>query len=165
MKKIEVLTISTLILLLSLQSQILLAQSGTVSTGHVATGTGGTVEYTVGQVVYVTAIGSNGSVSAGIQQPFVIQAITAIDNKDINLIYTLYPNPTSDHIILNIENQIVDPDGSYYTIYDVKGEVVKNGQIIGRETHIQMKELKSATYLIKTYLNKEDAKIFRVIKN
>lgn len=37
-----------------------------------ATGTGGTSSYSIGQVVYASATGTNDSVNQGMQQPFEI---------------------------------------------------------------------------------------------
>ena len=165
MKKKEALIVSGLIILLFFQSQNLLAQSGTVSTGNKATGTGGTVDYSIGQAIFTTASGSNGAISQGIQQPFIIQSVTAIENVDISMYFNVYPNPTQDYVILNIGKEYIPQEGSFYSIFNINGELIKKGQISGRETQIPMNELESATYLIKTFLNNTEVKIFRIIKN
>jgi hypothetical protein len=41
--------------------------------GGEATGSGGSVSYSVGQVVYTTNTGINGSVAQGVQQPYEFQ--------------------------------------------------------------------------------------------
>ncbi len=46
------------------------AQENTIATGGEATGAGRTASYSVGQVVYTTATGANGSVAQGVQQPY-----------------------------------------------------------------------------------------------
>ena len=48
------------------------AQEIPIASGAVATGIGGSSSYTVGQVVYTTNTGSNGSVAQGVQQPYEI---------------------------------------------------------------------------------------------
>lgn len=48
------------------------AQQTVPATGGVATGSGGTVSYTVGQVADTTQTGSGGTVTQGVQQPFEI---------------------------------------------------------------------------------------------
>lgn len=166
MKKIEVLILSTLVLLLSLQSQNLVAQSETISVGGKASGQGGTVEYSIGQVVYgPTASEDLWTISQGLQQPYIIQAITALENSDIGLSYKVYPNPTRDFILLNIDKENTFPEGSFYSIFDVEGQLIKDGEIRSRETLIPMKELQDGTYLIKAFLNNEEVKVFRIIKN
>ena len=44
------------------------AQQATTATGGNASGSGGTVAYSVGQIVYTTNTGSTGSVAQGMQQ-------------------------------------------------------------------------------------------------
>ena len=48
------------------------AQESPTAAGGEATGSGGTASYSIGQVVYTTNTGTNGSVAQGVQQPFVI---------------------------------------------------------------------------------------------
>jgi hypothetical protein len=48
------------------------AQQTVPATGGIATGSGGTVSYTVGQVADTTQTGSGGTVTQGVQQPFEI---------------------------------------------------------------------------------------------
>lgn len=164
MKKIEALALSTFFLLLSFTHHIT-AQSGTISAGNIATGSGGSVDYTIGQVIYMHATGSTGSVNHGLQQPFVIQAVTGIKDHSIDLYYRLYPNPTSDFIVLNIDKESTYLNGSSYSIFNINGELVSSGEIEGKQTLIPMKELVSATYFIRTFLNDIEVKTFRVIKN
>ena len=54
------------------------AQENTVASGGKATGSGGTVSYSVGQVVYTTNAGTNGSLSQGVQQPYVVSTLSLI---------------------------------------------------------------------------------------
>ncbi len=46
------------------------AQQATTATGGDASGSGGTVASSVGQIVYTTNTGTTGSVVQGVQQPF-----------------------------------------------------------------------------------------------
>jgi hypothetical protein len=48
------------------------AQQTVPATGGIATGSGGTVNYTVGQAAYTTQTGSGGTVTQGVQQPYEI---------------------------------------------------------------------------------------------
>ncbi|NIJ54587.1 T9SS type A sorting domain-containing protein [Dyadobacter arcticus] len=50
--------------------QMALAQQGSVSSGGNATGSGGSVSYSVGQVFYISNTAAGGTVSAGVQQAF-----------------------------------------------------------------------------------------------
>ena len=57
------------------------AQESVNSTGGNATGSGGTVSYTIGQVGYTTNTGSNGSVAQGVQQAYEILTVGINENE------------------------------------------------------------------------------------
>ncbi|MGD0341661.1 MAG: hypothetical protein ABSA76_08155, partial [Bacteroidales bacterium] len=60
------------------------AQSTITTSGGNASGSGGSASYTIGQVVYSTITGTNGSSAQGVQQPYEISIITGIaEAKDI----------------------------------------------------------------------------------
>ena len=89
--KIRKQILSTCILLLG----VVLAHGQTTATtsGGEASGSGGTATYTVGQVVYHTHSGTNGSVAEGVQQPYEISVVTGIEETAISLInISAYPN-------------------------------------------------------------------------
>ena len=79
------------------------AQQAVIATGGNASGSGGTVAYSVGQIVYKTNIGPNGSVSNGIQQAFEISTLTGIEDNKISLNLQVYPNPTNGYLTLSID--------------------------------------------------------------
>lgn len=93
------------ILLLGLGLIGLQAQEAVTSTGSMASGSGGTLNYSIGQVVYTTNTGTNGSVSQGVQQPYEISVVTGLKEAvEINLIVTAYPNPTIDYLTLEVKD-------------------------------------------------------------
>lgn len=93
--------LSVLLLGLGLTAQ---AQQATTDTGGNASGSGGSVAYSVGQIVYTTNTSTNGSVAQGVQQPYEISIVLGIDNHSINLELTAYPNPTAHFLTLNVGN-------------------------------------------------------------
>lgn len=60
---------TTLVACLLCVAQLMNSQESLNASGSEATGTGGTVSYSVGQVFYSTQTGSNGTLSEGVQQP------------------------------------------------------------------------------------------------
>jgi|SRR5690554_3243411 len=81
------------VFLLGLGLTALKAQESVNATGGDASGEGGSVSYSVGQITFQTHTGTNGSVAQGVQQPFEISVVTAIEEaKGINLSVTAYPN-------------------------------------------------------------------------
>jgi len=140
------------------------AQETTLTSGSNVSGSGGSVSYSVGQVVYTTNTGTSGSVAQGVQQPFEISVVTGIEeNKDITLQCNAYPNPTSDFLILKMENYILE--SCNYQLYDVNGKLLENKRIEGNETSIDMLNLVPATYFLKVIQNEKEVKTFKIIKN
>jgi hypothetical protein len=140
------------------------AQSANIASGGNATGTGGSVSYSVGQIVYTTNIGTGGSVSQGVQQPYEISVITEVEQaKDINLICSVYPNPTTDFLTLKVVNY--DKNKLSYWLYNVTGNLLQNKKAEGNETHVIMQNLLPGTYYLKVTDNGKEVKTFKIIKN
>lgn len=81
------------------------AQETPIASGGDATGSGGTVSYAVGQIVYATDTATTGSVAKGVQQPFEISVVTGINELGITLGVSVYPNPTTTFLHLQIESE------------------------------------------------------------
>jgi len=140
------------------------AQESINASGGKASGSGGNVTYSVGQVVYTTITGTNGFVVGGVQQPYEISVVIGIkENENINLNYSVYPNPTSNNLQLKVENEnLVDFS---YQLYDITGKHIDNKKIESSLTSIDMSYLVSATYFIKVIQRNKELKIFKIIKN
>ena len=78
------------------------AQESTIASGGEATGASGAVSYSLGQVVYTTNTGSNGSIAQGVQQPYIIST-TGLNETTIHLEMSIYPNPTTNYLTLKVD--------------------------------------------------------------
>ena len=143
------------------------AQETIPATGGNASGSGGSVSYSVGQVVYTTYTGTNGTLSQGVQQPFEISVVTAIEvAKVISLNCTAFPNPTTNYLTLKVDSSVsLSARSSSYQMYDISGKLLENKKITGIETSISMNDLVPATYFLKVTFNNKVIKIFKIIKN
>jgi hypothetical protein len=137
------------------------AQESLTATGGEATGTGGTASYSVGQVVYTTNTGTNGSVAQGVQQPYEISTTVGINETSINLEMSVYPNPTKNYLTLKTE----DNSNLSYQLYDLQGKVIENKKVNANSTIITMEALPKASYFLTVTDNKKIVKTFKVIKN
>ena len=137
------------------------AQETVTAAGGEATGTGGTASYSVGQVVYTTNTGTNGSVAQGVQQPYEISVITGINETAINLEMIVYPNPTKNYLTLKVEDNV----NLSYQLYDLQGKVIEDKKVTADNTTIKMEALPKATYFLKVTDNNKTVKTFKVIKN
>lgn len=151
------------VLLLGLGLTGLQAQTSVNATGGNASGSGGTVAYSVGQVVYTTNTGTNGSVAQGVQKPFEISVVTAIEEaKGINLSVSAYPNPTTDNLTLEVKDFKLST--LHFQLYDMSGKLLQSEKITGNQTSIVMSNLVPANYFVKVVQNNKEVKTFKIIK-
>ena len=140
------------------------AQERVNATGGNASGSGGSASYSVGQVVYTTNTGTNGSLAQGVQQPYEISVVTAIEQaKGISLSVTAYPNPTTDYLTLEVKD--FELSTLHFQLFDMNGKLLQNEKITGNQTSISMSNLVPANYLVKVIQGDKDVKTFKIIKN
>jgi hypothetical protein len=151
-------------LLLGLGLTGLQAQESINATGGNATGSGGLVSYSVGQVFYTTNTGTISSIAQGVQQPYEIFVVTALEEaKGINLSVSVYPNPTIDFLNLKVENY--DNANLTYQLFDISGKLLESKKIEGYQTSIVISNLVPATYFLKVIERNKEVKTYKIIKN
>ena len=151
------------VLLLGLGLTGLQAQESINTAGGNASGSGGSASYSVGQVAYETHTGTNGSVAEGVQQPYEISVVSAIEEATgITLSVSAYPNPTTDKLILRIDE--FDLSNVSYQLYGINGKVLHNKRITSDQTSIPMGDLTPATYFLKVSQDNKEVKTFKIIK-
>ncbi|HLF35296.1 MAG TPA: T9SS type A sorting domain-containing protein [Cyclobacteriaceae bacterium] len=139
------------------------AQEALTATGDYASGQGGSVSYSVGQLVYHELTGTGGKINEGVQQPFEITAILGIENEGISLVCSVFPNPAKLFVTLKIEN--LQLDNLIYQLFDLNGKLLENRKIEYHETPIGLGGFDSAVYLLKVTDNRKELKTFLIIKN
>jgi hypothetical protein len=144
----------------AIQGQIAIPASG----GN-ATGGGGSVSYSVGQIVYTTNTSATyGSVTQGVQQPFEISVVTSLKkDEEISLEMKIYPNPASDFLMLTIRNYEVE--NLRYQLYDINGNILLDNKIEGNECDISIQNYLPAIYFLKVIHGNKEMKTFKIIKN
>jgi hypothetical protein len=137
------------------------AQQGPVTSGGDAIGSGGSMSFTIGQIDYTSSTSGGGSVNQGIQQPYEIFVVTGIQEKEIELTASVYPNPTTDFVMLSVPKF----NNMSYELYDLQGKLIVKQKINSGQTSISMVNLANAIYFIKVLNNKSEVKTFKIIKN
>lgn len=153
-----------LYLFLIFTSSVITAQSNTTSSTNKITDTGGSINYTIGQVFYQSQSGSTGIISNGVQVP--VETLTLSINDDIFLHFTanVYPNPTVKDVYLKIDN--LDNSNLSYQLYSINGKLItKTKSIIEENTKIAMSQLPVNVYLLQIKSNKKIIRTFKIIKN
>lgn len=139
------------------------AQQSTNATGGDASGSGGTVAYSLGQVAYTTSTHVTGTVCEGVQQTYDI-ATVGIRETELNISLSVFPNPTVDNLTLQISNY--NNEKLSYQLYDVGGKLLNIGKIVSQQTYINTATLPPATYFINV-VNQDNKVVqsFKILKN
>jgi hypothetical protein len=140
-----------------------LAQESVNSSGADATGIGGTVAYSVGQLVYTTHSNGTSSAAQGVQQTVVILPL-GTKETELSISLTAFPNPTVDNLSLQISEY---SNGELsYQLFDLQGKLLSTGQIVGQHTQLNLSGLPSATYFLYVVnLDNTKLQVFKVVKN
>jgi hypothetical protein len=140
------------------------AQEGLNGSGGNATGTGGSVSYSIGQLLYHTHSGTNGSVAEGVQQPFEISVVTGTEDAgDIGLAVLAYPNPAADLLLLKVET--LEWRDLSYQLYGLDGKLLLTNSLKALETPIDMRSYVSGCYVLRVFSGTRPIKEFKIVKN
>ncbi len=138
------------------------AQQGIHTSGGNASGTGGSVSYSVGQVFYSHQTGSNGSLNQGVQQPYEL-VVTEVKNPVFAQIKCeVFPNPTVKELNLRISGEKLE--NGKWKLIDLRGVTVLQGELSNAETLIPMANQPMAAYTLQVLSEEKLVKTFKVIK-
>jgi hypothetical protein len=148
-------TIFVLLTILTLCCNTLSAQQTPAASGSEATGAGGTLSYTVGQVDYTRLESSAGTLNLGVQQPYIVIA------NDPNFQILVFPNPTPNSITLRILN----PGSAdlQFLLYDMLGRQLLDQNISAGETNIPLTNDRPAAYILQVRIGQE-IRTYKIIK-
>lgn len=140
------------------------AQHASVASGGDAFGRDGTASYSVGQVVYTTPSDYRNSNEQGVQQAYEVSEIMEKDSLlQNNLELTVYPNPTTDKLTLEIPN--FNEENISYELITLTGQLLETHEINESTTALVLKNYAQGTYLLKIVNNQQPIKIFKIIKH
>ncbi|HHG84758.1 MAG TPA: T9SS type A sorting domain-containing protein, partial [Bacteroidetes bacterium] len=137
------------------------AQESPTATGGEATGIGGTASFSVGQVVYTTNTGINGGVMQGVQQPYEISTAVGVNEPNINLELSVYPNPTTNYLTL----KVVDNVNLSFQLFDLHGKLIASAPLQSTSTVISLEAKPAAIYFLSVSKFNKTVKTFKIIKH
>ena len=132
------------------------------ASGGDATGSGGSVAYSVGQIVYTTHTGTTGSVAQGVEQAYEIYSV-GIKETALNISLSIFPNPTSDYLTLKVQDY--NNEALSYHLIDEQGKLVLCEQITNQDTQVAMSTLARGFYFINIVQTNKKIQTFKIIKN
>lgn len=148
--------------LLLLGSSALFAQVAVIPLGGEAIGEGGSMSFTLGQIDYIEAKGETGTMAQGVQHPYEIEVILGVEEMNININATVYPNPTSNQITLQITDR--DLANMSFKVYDISGKIITENTISQDQTKIDLSQSPVGTYLLNVQVGKKNIKTYKIIK-
>ena len=141
---------------------LLKAQSAVLATGANATGSNGSVSYSVGQAAYLIK-GANREISEGVQQVYEITTLSTNETSNSTEEGILiYPNPFKDYLYLDFTTN--NFKGSEYQLFDAQGKLIKTDKITQTRSEFNFSFLPSAMYIIRINQEGKNIKTFKIIK-
>lgn len=135
------LTLSIVVMALSLHAQsseryVISSSGGEMSSNQYS------IDYTLGETVISTVQSSNYMLTQGFHQPISIK--TSVPEETSGEI-SLYPNPTSDQVFLDLPENLNEVNVFLFTL---NGQKVLSKSHLSDESNINLSGLASGTYII-----------------
>ena len=116
---------------------------------------GGSVSWSVGEVVIETYEGGSNDVTQGFHQSDIY--IVSVENH-IEMEISIYPNPTSDYINISATEKL------RINIFDASGKLVEIVDMLGNEDQIDISHLSRGAYTFMFQSNGQLVKTVKIIK-
>ncbi len=140
------------------------AQEAISPMGGNASGNGGSMSYTLGQLACQTHWAKNAYLTEGVQQPYEISVITGVEEASaISLSLKAYPNPASTQLTLEVPD--FQSGLMAYALYDLSGRCLRNNTLTESLSIINMRALPAGAYFLKVTDGSKELKTFKIIKN
>jgi hypothetical protein len=151
----------TLVLLILFTSPAL-SQESVLSSSENASGVGGTVSFSVGQVAYHALQSAEGAITEGVQQPYEILFMTGIPDIISSFSCVIYPNPAVSEVMLRIEAPKLE--NCSYQVHDSRGLLLMEDEIEDRETSIPLNKFPPGNYMITLMKENVNQITWKIIK-
>lgn len=145
-------------------SGIIYAQESLNASGGVNRGAGGTVSFSVGQLVYTTESGRSGTMAQGIQRPYRVSLVENRPQSKPVFESVAYPNPTTDDLFLHIYAS--GSEKLVYRLVDLSGKVIADGKLTYPISLIPMQSVSAGMYLLQIFdSNPNPVQTLQIIKD
>jgi hypothetical protein len=154
---------TNLCLIILISAGFAYGQSGIVSGGGDASGSSGTASFSFGMLDYGYSSSTAGSITAGVQQPFVIVINHVVELSESRLSIKVFPNPA--HSFAHIEIADADYEHMTYRIFDVNGRfIIERKPLEGNLTTVNLERLPPGMYFLEIFEKNKRIEVFRLIK-
>lgn len=138
-----------------------ISQQNSVPSGGSASGAGGSVSYSVGQLDYTSISGSTGNVNQGVQQPYEIYLVSGIQ-ENFSPVTAVFPNPTNGLLTIQLK-EVNQP--LTIQLLDLTGRVIISSSLNSMETSIDLSNYASGEYLLNVTSGDAILNTLKIIKH
>jgi hypothetical protein len=118
------------------------------------------ISWTIGESVIETFSHTDIILTQGFHQTKI--TVTNISStENLNFRITVYPNPASDILYVQYDDKSAE---FKYSLYNISGEIIKNGIIQDRNTPIDLQNINTGTFFLKIIDNTGITQTFKIIK-
>ncbi|WP_372752985.1 T9SS type A sorting domain-containing protein [Mariniflexile sp.] len=156
-----------------------------------ATGSSGSITYSIGQVFYTYEADTAHQLQQGIQHADIIkapeedpiqpedpiipdentipedsdsgEAVDVITETPV-LNVLVYPNPASDFITIATKGMLFGNQSHSYQLFNFQGQLVMQNNIHQDHTTIPLNNLATSIYILRVYVNEQLYKTFKILK-
>lgn len=139
------------------------AQRATLATGNEASGAGGTMSYSIGQIDHQFQSAQEGTVAQGVQQPYEFLVLVTPEPPTASIAAALLPNPTSDAVTLRLQSPSTGP--LHWELYNANGRLLRTANITATDTRIPMDDAATGEYLLHVVQHGTPLSITKIIKH
>lgn len=151
-----------LVLAAGLLAASAMAQQAVTPAGADASGNGGSLAWTLGQVDAAFLNSSAGSMAQGVQHPVELLTV-AVEEKGASPGLSAWPNPTTDALTLDLGEAF---DGrAQYQMLDMAGNRLTEGRVNASPCTISFLGRPAASYFIRILHPDGTSSLLRVIKH
>lgn len=146
-----------LLLCVALQTGALevLSQSNVMSAGGDSSSPSGSVSFSIGQVDYIQASSSSGSMSQGVQQPFEIFQIIGVEELTGEMNISAFPNPTNSFVQIQLDG---NNSNLQLHLYDAIGNLIQSTNMNAIQTTLDLSSFANGIYYLRV-LNAENKQV------
>jgi hypothetical protein len=141
------------------------SQQSVHTAGGDASGLGGSVSYSIGQVAYTSVSSDDGQVSQGVQQSNLV-IMVGQNEPDPEITIGFYPNPVQDEAFLQLAqgHNEIGSQRLLFLMYTMYGTLIQQKEIVRETTIVPMDNFPEGMYILKVVRNHATIKTFKVVK-
>lgn len=137
-----------------------------IASGSNATGSSGSVAYSIGQVFYTyNGTESIYNVAQGIQHLGKEETLDTPDIEKPTAEIFIFPNPTTDFVTISMTGLELESGQRSYKLYDIQARLLRQNKIDQTETQVSVSNLSSSIYILVVYVDNKILKSFKIVKN